>query len=152
MTMNGTMPLVSSAQNQEDIMLWRALRQVEDGFYIDVGAADPAVDSVTRVFYEHGWRGINLEPNLAYFAALREARPRDVNLPFGAGRAAGTRTFHVVEGTGLSTFDAEIAARHRAGGWTVTAQTVETVTLADICRRHRPQGPIHFLKIDVEGA
>ncbi len=146
------MPLVSSAQNQEDIMLWRALRQVVDGFYIDIGAADPAALSVTRIFYDHGWHGINLEPNPAYFTALRAARPRDVTLPFGAGRAAGQQPFYLIEGSGLSTFDAAIAARHRAAGWTVTERTADTVTLADICRRHRPQGPIHFLKIDVEGA
>ena len=32
---------VSYAQNFEDVMLRRALRDVEQGFYIDVGANDP---------------------------------------------------------------------------------------------------------------
>jgi FkbM family methyltransferase len=145
------MPLVSSAQNQEDIMLWRALRQVRDGFYIDVGAADPAALSVTRIFYEHGWRGINLEPNPDYFAALSKARPRDINLAVGVGREAGPKTFYDVGSSGLSTLDAAIAAHHRTNGWTVTEQTIEILTLAEICRRHRPEGPIHFLKVDVEG-
>jgi hypothetical protein len=35
------MPFISYAQNYEDVMLWRALRDVEKGFYVDVGAADP---------------------------------------------------------------------------------------------------------------
>ena len=35
------MPFISYAQNYEDVILWRALRDVEQGFYVDVGAADP---------------------------------------------------------------------------------------------------------------
>src|SRR6476469_6145990 len=102
--MDQWMAYVSSAQNQEDILLWRALRNVRDGFYIDVGAADPASLSVTRLFYEQGWRGINLEPNAAYFASLSKARPRDINLPIGAGKQAGQFTFYNVADSGLSTF------------------------------------------------
>jgi FkbM family methyltransferase len=146
------MHLISFAQNQEDIMLWRALRHVENGFYIDVGAADPVDLSVTRIFYDRGWRGINLEPNAVYFAALSKARPGEVNLPIGAGREAGQMTFHNVAGSGLSTFDSNVAAEHAANGWTVTERVVEVLPLAEICRRYRPQGPIHFLKIDVEGS
>jgi FkbM family methyltransferase len=146
------MQLASSAQNQEDIMLWRALQHVQDGFYIDVGAADPIDMSVTRVFYEHGWHGINLEPNDDYFGLLQAARPRDLNLQLGAGRVSGRQVFHSIAGTGLSTFDATVAERHRQDGWPVTEHAVETLTLTELCRQHRPTGPIHFLKVDVEGA
>jgi hypothetical protein len=53
---------VSYAQNFEDVMLWRALRSLESGFYIDVGANDPTIDSVTKAFYASRWHGINIEP------------------------------------------------------------------------------------------
>ncbi|WP_175778414.1 FkbM family methyltransferase [Burkholderia anthina] len=146
------MTLLSFAQNQEDVMLWRALGHVRNGFYIDVGAADPVDLSVTKLFYDHGWHGINLEPQSAYFAMLTAARPHDINLQLAAGREAASHVFHRIDGTGLSTFDAEIAARHRANGWTVVEETVDALPLAQICERYRPDGPIHFLKIDVEGA
>nr|WP_244108460.1 FkbM family methyltransferase [Burkholderia anthina] len=133
-------------------MLWRALGHVRNGFYIDVGAADPVDLSVTKLFYDHGWHGINLEPQSAYFAMLTAARPHDINLQLAAGREAASHVFHRIDGTGLSTFDAEIAARHRANGWTVVEETVDALPLAQICERYRPDGPIHFLKIDVEGA
>ncbi|WP_175688783.1 FkbM family methyltransferase [Burkholderia anthina] len=146
------MTLLSFAQNQEDVMLWRALGHVRNGFYIDVGAADPVDLSVTKLFYDHGWHGINLEPQSAYFAMLTAARPHDINLQLAAGREAASHVFHRIDGTGLSTFDAEIAARHRANGWTVVEETIDALPLAQICERYRPDGPIHFLKIDVEGA
>jgi FkbM family methyltransferase len=146
------MALVSFAQNQEDIMLWRALQNVRNGFYIDVGAADPVEWSVTKLFYDQGWCGINLEPQPEYFASLSKARPHDTNLRIAAGREAGSRTFHRIDKSGLSTFDADIAAGHRANGWDIVDEVVEVLTLAEICQRYRPHGPIHFLKIDVEGS
>ena len=45
------MSVVSYAQNFEDVILLRALRQVERGFYIDIGAQDPVHYSVTKMFY-----------------------------------------------------------------------------------------------------
>jgi hypothetical protein len=81
---------VTYAQNFEDLMLWRALHGVRDGFYIDVGAADPDEDSVTRAFYDHGWRGVNIEPSPEHFAAISAARPRDINFAL-PGRAESWR-------------------------------------------------------------
>jgi len=49
------MPFVSYAQNFEDVILWRALKHVGRGFYIDLGAQDPVIDSISLAFYEHGW-------------------------------------------------------------------------------------------------
>jgi len=51
------------AQNFEDVMLWRALKHIKNGFYIDIGAWDPVIDSVSNLFYENGWRGINVGDN-----------------------------------------------------------------------------------------
>ncbi len=63
-TMPEPLPAFTSyAQNFEDVMLWRALRHIDQGYYIDVGAWSPELDSVTKAFYEHGWHGINVEPN-----------------------------------------------------------------------------------------
>ena len=44
-------PFVSYAQNQEDVVLARALRPDDRaGFWVDVGAGDPVWDSVTAAF------------------------------------------------------------------------------------------------------
>ena len=41
-----TIPFTSYAQNMEDIRLWRALRHVRSGRYIDIGAWDPRIDTL----------------------------------------------------------------------------------------------------------
>ena len=148
-----TPPFVSYAQNFEDVMLWRALKHVEHGFYIDVGACDPDRDSVTRAFYDRGWRGINVEPHDAYHRRLLAARPRDLNLRVAVGDRAGDVTMHFVADTGLSTTDASEAMERVRQGYRVVDEIVSQETLAAICARRVPADqPVHFLKIDVEGA
>ena len=148
---SGDPPFVSYAQNWEDVVLWRALKDVESGTYVDVGAADPVLDSVTKAFYDRGWSGVNVEPVAEFHAALESARPRDVNVRAGAASSAGQLTLHRFEGTGLSTFVSEVAdgARaSRAGDETV----VEVRRLDEILSSSLdPTSAIHFLKIDVEG-
>jgi FkbM family methyltransferase len=142
---------MSYAQNFEDVMLWRALSSVPDGFCIDVGAGDPDQHTVTRAFYERGWHGINIDPDPVCFAALVRRRDRDINIPVALAEAPGQRRFLVVPVPGLSTLASAVAFRHRARGWNVRRVKVEVGTLAEICRLHAPR-EIHFLKIDVEGA
>ncbi len=145
------MTFVSYAQNFEDVLLWRAFRHVPQGFYIDVGAAHPDQDSVTRAFYDRGWSGINIEPVPELYIRLAAARPRDVNLSVAVGEASGAGVLHVVAGTGLSTTDAALAENYRADRRDIRGEIVRLVTLAEICREHAAT-TIHFLKIDVEGA
>jgi FkbM family methyltransferase len=145
------MTFISYAQNFEDVMLWRALKHVESGFYIDVGAAHPDDYSVTRAFYDRGWRGINIEPT-SRVIRLTGARPRDINLHMAVGCIPGEVTIFVVEGNkDISTVDPAIAEGHRAAGWAVREERVPVATLGDICRAH-VEVDIHFLKIDAEGA
>jgi FkbM family methyltransferase len=141
---------VSYAQNYEDVMLWRALKHINVGFYVDVGACDPILDSVTQAFYERGWRGINIEPACSYYERLCAARPLDINLAVAVADTEGSLVFYEVPDTGLSTLDAEVAQKHRAAGGTVTEKELLVLTLDQIFEKY-VNGPIHFLKIDVEG-
>ncbi|WLH13112.1 FkbM family methyltransferase [Pseudomonas hefeiensis] len=145
------MTFISYAQNFEDIRLWRALKSEKNGFYLDVGANHPTEDSVTRAFYDHGWRGINIEPVQAYYDALCQARPNDINLQCVAGENADGLTFYTIADTGLSTVEASVAQQHRDAGMKVSKRTVQSRTLTSICEQYAQDRPIHFLKIDVEG-
>lgn len=145
------MTFISYAQNYEDVMLARALKHVEQGFYIDVGAQDPLIDSVTKIFYDRGWRGINIEPVGTWFQKLLAERPEDYNLKLTAASEAGVVTFYEVVETGLSTMDAELATKHAEAGFEVREYEVPARRLDAICDDLQVTD-IHFLKIDVEGA
>lgn len=133
-------------------MLWRALGHVRDGYFIDVGAAWPVQDSVTRLFKDHGWRGINIEPNPDLHRLLVEDRPDDVNLAVAVADEHSTLVMDIVTATGLSTLSPEIGGKYRSEGRDVGSVTVEVVTLAELWREHVPADrSVQFLKVDVEG-
>lgn len=142
--------IVSYAQTHEDVLLWRALHSVTPGFYVDVGAHDPTDLSVTRAFYERGWRGINIEPIPFYAKRLREERPRDQILEVALGDKPGIATLYDFGGTGLSTIDTDIAKEHAASGFPSSELRVPVITLAAAVDGLGNQD-VHFLKIDVEG-
>ncbi|HFI5323740.1 TPA: FkbM family methyltransferase [Serratia liquefaciens] len=144
------MSFISYAQNLEDVVLWKALKNVENGFYIDVGANDPIVDSVTRSFYNQGWRGINIEPILGHFNELVADRPQDINLNCALNESAGELKIWECEVRGWATLDKEVADTHEAEGYKGQWHNVAVRTLADVCAEFSPEN-IHFLKIDVEG-
>jgi len=106
------MMFISYAQNFEDVMLWRALSHVSEGFYIDVGACSPSIDSVSKAFYEAGWNGINIEPNEEFFHALEIERPRDRNFQIALSDEVGEGILNILEKFGLSTLDLNIVADH----------------------------------------
>jgi FkbM family methyltransferase len=144
------MSITSYAQNFEDVILWRALGSIKDGFYIDVGAQHPVIDSVSRTFYEHGWRGIHIEPTATYADLLRHDRPDEIVLQAALSNGRGVLSLHEIPETGLSTADDTIAERHRTHGVTMHTVTVPCLTLSDVFEQVGERD-IHWLKIDVEG-
>lgn len=144
------MGINSYAQNFEDVMLWRALGDIPNGFYIDVGANDPIVDSVSRAFYEHGWRGIHIEATPQYAQLLRENRPDETVLQVALSDLHGMITFYEIPQTGISTGDKSIAEEHIQRGFPVQEIIVPCMTLSDVFDQIGSRD-IHWLKIDVEG-
>ena len=96
--------VISYAQNFEDVMLNRVFADQTTGFYIDVGAMDPVLDSVTKTFYDRGWTGINIEPDARSFASVAAARERDINLNVAVGDKPEVRSFYNFDTEGISTF------------------------------------------------
>jgi FkbM family methyltransferase len=141
--------ITSYAQALEDVVLSRVFRDVEKGFWIDVGANHPLHDSVTKSFSLRGWSGINIEPVSQWFTELAKDRPNDINLNVAASSFDGTIELYEIVGTGLSTTIEDFADRAR--GFPRITITVPCRTLSSICTEH-VRREIHFLKIDVEGA
>lgn len=142
---------ISYAQNYEDVVLWRALQHVTEGFYVDCGAYHPRSESVTKAFYDRGWRGINIEAVPALLDEFIANRPRDINLAVALSDSSNGTDFHEFIDTGLSTMMPDIARSHVDAGFPVRSLKIPTRRLSDVLQEAAPN-EIHFLKIDVEGA
>ena len=147
------------SQNFEDLYLYRLFSSVEKGFYIDIGAADHCLHSVTACFYVQGWRGINVEPVSESYLSLCEYRSEDTNLNVAVaatsdsvveiavyGDTPGDAGHHRVY-TG-NTIEAPV--NYSVGGQAQT-RTVDSTTLRSIFDRYVGCHSVNFLKIDIEG-
>lgn len=145
------MSFVSYAQNLEDVMLYRALKHVECGFYIDVGASHPVNGSITKAFYDRGWHGINIESITESFELFQRHRPEDINLNLAVDNHEGEVIFYEVVGrTSLSTTIKAYADRHAQAGYKICTHIIRCTTLDSICSKYNIS-TVHILKIDIEG-
>lgn len=143
--------VISHAQNAEDVRLWRVLASRPAGFYVDIGAGHPVDNSVTKLFYDNGWSGLNVEPGPA-FERLAAARPRDTTLDLAVASESSEAEMWVTSPyPELSTI---VRSSHELlpEAISVTRTTVRTARVDELVAKHAPGRQIDFLKIDVEGA
>ncbi|MBK8210548.1 MAG: FkbM family methyltransferase [Rhodospirillales bacterium] len=144
--------MISYAQNFEDVLLYRCFGKLSDGFYVDIGAYHPVNDSVTKAFYDAGWSGINVEPGPG-IEALREQRPRDINLEVAISSGEGEADFwEHSAGLGTSTLLPEVGDMVAGVAGERIHRRVRTISLAQLLARYAEERHIHFLKLDAEGS
>tara|TARA_B100000614_G_C14528381_1_gene485470 strand:- start:624 stop:1532 length:909 start_codon:yes stop_codon:yes gene_type:complete len=144
--------MISFAQNFEDVMLARLFPSGYRGTYLDIGAADPVYLSVTKHFYDKGWRGVNVEPLPRCQRRLSLLRPEDINVQAVVGSAAGScRFYEIADYPENSTALESLARKLEEQGHSVKIHEIPIMRLDEICARHFDAREIDFMKIDVEG-
>ena len=135
---------VTYAQYLEDLILYCVFYDVDNGFYIDVGANDPEYNSVTKTLYLMGWHGINIEPLPDMHQKLSKDRIRDINLNIGASEKEDTLVLRL-DGDCSSIIDKKY---YGINGNTIN---ITVYPLSKICKEYVPKNEeIQFCKIDVE--
>jgi len=147
---------ISYAQNREDIIIDAFFKGKPTGFYVDVGANHPVIDSVTKFFYVKGWTGINIEPNSRLAGLLKADRPRDTTLVKGVSNHQGTAKLRIYKnGDGLSTYSEDVKSEtgtvYDAAKAEYEDVETEIDTLANIFSTTPGLPKIDFMKVDVEG-
>jgi FkbM family methyltransferase len=128
---------------------------IKEVTYLDVGANDPVNNNNTYFFYRKGYKGVLVEPNVAYTEQLRSVRPRDTTLAAGIGFAAAKEAdYYVMTQDALNTFSKEEADHQvKASKGEVAIKEVVKVPLLsinDVMGEHFKGAPA-FLSIDTEG-
>jgi FkbM family methyltransferase len=144
-----------------DLVIDKLTGNLPNGFYIDVGANNPIDASVTKLFYDRGWCGINIEPLEDQYQSLIVHRPKDINLRVACGAKSGeVELFHQnFAASGLTTANKELALMGQTSGiiskvpsfTSLSTFKITMLTLAEICDTYVKEQSIDFLKIDVEG-
>ena len=145
---------VTYAQEGEDQILLRLFDGRERGFYVDVGAHHPRRFSNTCVFYDKGWRGINIDPNPEAIQSFIRERPCDINLCCGISDRGGEMTYFQMSDSALNTFDESLAhERERLTSYRIVgSSSVRVERLDAVLQKHvRMPAIIDFMNVDAEG-
>ncbi len=144
--------MLSYAANHEDVRLARVLTE-PNGLYLDIGAHHPVDGSVTKHFFDRGWRGVHVEPSARLFARFEAQRPTAINVHAAVGEEPGRARFaFFASAPGLSTIVERVANDHALMLGEPEYEDVEVTTLAALCEAHVGAAPIDLLVVDVEGA
>lgn len=144
----------SYSQEGEDRILGRIFEGQSSGFYVDVGAHHPSRFSNTKVFYDKGWRGINIDALPGTKDLFDEYRPGDINLELGVSSKQGSLTYFMFNEPALNTFDPlEAEKKDGLGQYHLTGTVqIDTKPLGQILSEHLiPGKTIDFMSVDVEG-
>lgn len=147
---------LSFAQEGEDLVLYRifAALEVNNGFYVDVGAHHPFRFSNTYFFYQRGWRGINIEARPGSMRLFDLYRSEDINLEIGISDREELLTYYLFNESALNGFSPTVSAERDGKGEyrIIDHKQIPTKTLAGVLDAYLPTGTnIDFLSIDVEG-
>lgn len=140
-------------QDGEDLILNRLLEGQTIGFYVDVGAHHPVRFSNTYLFYQRGWRGINIDAMPGSMKKFKKMRSRDINIECGVAGTAGKLEYHQFNEPALNTFDANEAEHKNKPPYQMIGTVEVAVERLDaLLARYLPLGQqIDFLSVDVEG-
>lgn len=143
----------SHSQYLEDIFIDSIFRGKAAGTYIDIGANDPSELSNTKRFYDRGWSGVNVEPDVTMYKKICQARLRDINLNLGIGKQADNITFYELSPNTLSTFNKKSAldSVRKEGAKIVSETTVKVLSLVELFKTTVPGRQVDFLSLDAEG-
>lgn len=127
---------------------------IDKAKYLDVGAHHPSRISNTKLLYDLGWRGVNVEANPNLIQAFIEERPEDQNICVGIGPKAGTHQFLMYDKeSGRNTFShAEMKRYSQEHSHYITSTlNLTVITLTELILKDCGGVYPHFLSLDVEG-
>ena len=146
---------ISYSQCGEDMIIAHLFMSLgmQEISYLDIGAHDPHWLSNTAYFYDHGSRGINVEPDLQGFKKFEKYRKKDLNLHCGVGAEDGELDFYVMNVPTLNTFlkeeAEELVANH---GFTINEKLkLKVYSVSTILEKYNNGKFPELLSLDVEG-
>jgi len=134
--------------DEHDRLMREFFAHTKAGFFVDVGAAHPHVNSQSWPFEQAGWSGVLVEPRPEFAEALRRDRRAAVfevacSSPGNAGR---TMPLNLAGGHSSLNRNLVIAALQAQGQVDVSIRTLD-----DILAEAQAPVPIDLVSIDVEG-
>lgn len=142
---------VSYSSDGQDLIV-RTILNKDLGTYLDIGASHPTHHSNTYLFYELGWEGVAVEPNVSVKREWSRIRPRDkfYNKAFN-GKSKKIKYF---QHPSLSTLNSTSKLPTNSRGFEVEVGQITTTQIETISGREIMEISHSFdlVSIDTEGS
>ena len=145
-----SLPQLCWAQDGEDLLFAELFPA--SGFYVDIGAHHPDRYSVTKLLYQRGWNGLNIDASPGFKQLFDKRRPRDTNIESLVGTPR-TEVFYEFSESALSTLNPVRAKQLQQLGWELKGQRIAHVRDLNMLLQENMSLKKHIdlLSIDVEG-
>ena len=133
----------------EQSLIREFFEQKNDGFYVDVGANEPIVESQTWHLEKLGWKGLLIEPTPGYCEMLIKQRSGTVVQYACSSPENHDKQLKLIVANGGSTLNPELLLgkdAHSLESIEVTCKTLDSI----LENYHAPIG-FYFMSIDIEG-
>ncbi len=145
----------SYSQDQEDLFINDYFKNIDNGFYLDIGCYHPIKYSNTALLYNRGWQGINIDMNQTSIDLFNILRKKDKNICATISSSNKEVTqyidhLHSPVNTIDKNFSQIISKRFQTKPF--SEKKIFTDTFTEIVKQYEIQIiKIDFLNIDVEG-
>ena len=145
----------SYSQEGEDLILKRFYEDQKKGFYVDIGAHHPTRFSNTKLLYQKGWNGINVDAMPGSMKLFNNSRKRDINIELGISEKPGFLNYYIFNESALNGFSEELSNyRDNQNDIYKIKEIIKIniITLEMLFDKYLPPNQIiDLLSIDVEG-
>lgn len=140
------------SQLNEELIIRDFFQDRRDGFFVDIGCADPQEGSTTYYLEKHlGWSGIAVDARNELRPLWKKKRPKSTFITYlVTDHSDTTDPFYVIKGAeGLSSTEKE--RKFMGHEFEGEERRVLSITLNDLLAKNKVTN-IDFLSMDIEGA
>ena len=137
----------------EDLFIKNYFKNIDDGFYVDVGCNQPKINSLTFFLYQKGWTGMNLDISKRCTDLYDHFRKNDTNLNISVGaKEKFVQSFIFYESCTMNTVDESFKDfTSKSVNKAPEIKKIKQKTLDKIFFEYNIK-KIDYLNIDVEGS
>ena len=140
------------SQTGEEIVIQWILKDIKNGFYLDVGCHHPYKISNTFQLYLKGWHGIAIDANPALIAKWKRKRKNDIPIMAAISDEEKEVTFYEFKESEANTMDEGMMQEWKQKFNYRSERKLTTQTLTSVLDTHLPKGQkIDLMTVDVEG-
>jgi len=136
----------------EDLVVKEYFKNVNNGFYIDIGCYHPLQHNNTMLLYKKGWTGINVDVSDFSIKLFNFCRPKDLNLNIAvSSKNEDVNLYYQKNLSQLSTLvksQSKIVFQGKIKERKILSKTLTNLLDTSIYKNKK----IDFLDLDIEGA